>query len=183
MTGTTPLVIRIKKGADGRTSLSCTRADGTTTWQRQEGAQASFFPHHDLTHYAVETVLGHPRGFYALVAAGWDLSDFGTPWPRGRLPKDANLAEMIVGFLDLDRASGQVGTAKDLNAQLAQFCEQNELPLPEKLTDEDLSRVRQKRGELFARWDAVRPGDALELPFNSGAVVEVVDFPNRDYLP
>jgi hypothetical protein len=169
------MVIRIKKGADGRTSLSCTRADGTTTWQRQEGAQASFFHHHDLTHYAVETVLGHLRGFYALVSAGWDLSDFGTPWPRGRLPKDANLAEMIVGFLDLDRASGQMGTATDLNAHLAEFCEQNELPPPEKLAEEDLSRVRQKRAELFARWNAVRPGDALELPFDSGVLAQSVD--------
>ena len=107
MTGPPQMVIRIKKGADGRTSLSCARADGTSTWQRLEGAQASFFPRHDLTHYAVETVLGRRRGFYGLVAAGWDLSDFGTPWPRGKLPKDANLVEMIVGFFDSERASGQ----------------------------------------------------------------------------
>src|SRR5687767_334083 len=142
MTGTPPLVIRIKKGADGRTSLSCTRADGTTTWQRQQGARAGFFPRHDLTHYAVETVLGHRRGFYGLVAAGWDLSDFGTPWPRGKLPEDAHTAEMIVGFFDLDRAAGGMGTVEELNAYLATFAEENDLPAPEKLTDEDLSRVR-----------------------------------------
>ena len=110
------MVIRIKKGADGRTALSCTRPDGTSTWQRQEGAQASFFPRHDLTHYAVETVLGQRRGFYGLVAEGWDLSDFGTPWPRGKLPKDANLIEIIVGFFDRERASGEMGTAAELNA-------------------------------------------------------------------
>jgi hypothetical protein len=166
MTGARPIVIRIKKGADGRTSLSCARADGTTTWQRQQGGQARFFPRHDLTHYAVETVLRHRRGFYGLVAAGWDLTDFGTPWPRGELPKDANLTEIIVGFFDLERASGQMGMAEELNAHLAEFCELNELPAPEKLTDDDLSRVRQKRGELFAQWDAVQPGDALELPFD-----------------
>src|SRR5437773_11708904 len=112
------IVIRIKKDKDGRTSLSCTRADGTTTWQRQEGGQARFFPRHDLTHYAVETVLGHHKGFYGLVAAGWDLSDFGTPWPRGKLPKDANLSEIIVGFLDRERASGERWAAADLNDQL-----------------------------------------------------------------
>src|SRR5256885_9526625 len=58
------ITIRIKKNPDGRRSLSCTRADGTTTWQRQEGGQAAFFPRHDLTHYAVETVLAHRSGFY-----------------------------------------------------------------------------------------------------------------------
>jgi len=161
-----PITIRIKKNPDGRTSLSCTRADGTTTWQKQQGGQAAFFPRHDLTHYAVETVLGHDRGFYGLVAAGWDLSDFGTPWPRGRIPADANLSEVIVGFFDLERASGEIGSATDLNETLATYCADHGLPAPPLLTDDDLNRVRHKRGELFARWEAVKPGDALELPFS-----------------
>jgi hypothetical protein len=168
MNSARPLTIRIKKNADGRTSLSCTRADGSTTWQRMDGSQAAFFPRHDLTHYAVETVLDHDKGFYGLVAAGWDLTDFGSPWPRGRLPLDANITEMIVGFLDLERASGQIGRAEDLNANLAQFCRENSLAAPRPLSDEDLNRVRQKRAELFARWEKVRPGDALELPFSPG---------------
>ncbi len=170
MTRTSALVIRIKKGADGRTSLSCTRADGTTTWQRQEGAQASFFPRHDLTHYAVETVLGHRRGFYGLVVAGWDLADFGTPWPRGKLPKDSNLSEMVVGFFDRERASGQMGTAEELNEHLSAYCDENDLPAPESLTESDLSRVRQKRGELFALWEAIEPGGALELLFDPASL-------------
>ena len=164
-----PIVIRIKKNADGRTSLSCTRADGTTTWQRQEGGQAAFFPRHDLTHYAVETLLGHRQGFYGLVAAGWDLSDFGTPWPRGKIPAVANLSEMIVGFFDQERQSGEIGLAADLNDTLSRFCVEHSLPAPLPLTEEDLEGVRQKRRELFARWEAVRPGDALELPFSPGS--------------
>jgi hypothetical protein len=170
MTGTPPLVIRIKKGADGRTSLSCTRANGSTTWQRQEGAQAGFFPRHDLTHYAVEMVFGHRQGFYGLVADGWDLSDFGTPWPRGKLPKLANLSELIVGFFDRERATGQMGTASEINQELATFCEENGLGVPEKFTESDLSRVRKMRGEVFAQWEAVEPGGALELRFDPGAL-------------
>jgi hypothetical protein len=170
MTGPTPMVIRIKKGADGRTALSCTRADGTSTWQRQEGAQASFFPRHDLTHYAVESVLAQRTGFYGLVAAGWDLSDFGTPWPRGRLPREANVSEIIVGFFDRERASGQLGSPEELNAELARFCEESKLPPPEEFTEGKLSLVRQKRGELFARWSAVEPGGVLELVFDPAAL-------------
>src|SRR5436189_742440 len=112
------ITIRIKKNPDGRTSLSCTRADGTTTWQRQEGGQAAFFPRHDLTHYAVETVLAHRLGFYALVAQGWDLSDFGTPWPRGPMPAEALIPEMIVGLLDAERASGDRLRADDFDEKL-----------------------------------------------------------------
>jgi len=159
------IVIRIKKGADGRTSLSCTRADGTTTWQRLEGSQARFFPRHDLTHYAVETVLEIRNGFYGLVAAGWDLSDFGSPWPRGRIPSEANLSEIIVGFFDLERQSGEHGTARELNKQVAEFCTQNDLSKPAEYDEDDLARVRQRRAEVFALWDAVEPGGALELPF------------------
>src|SRR2546423_460309 len=159
------IVIRIKKGTDGRTSLSCTRADGTTTWQRQEGARATFFPRHDLTHYAVETALGHRQGFYGLVSAGWDFSDFGSPWPRGRLPVEAAISEMIVGVLDLERRTGERVSADELNQKLAEYSVENGLPQQRQLAEEDLTRVRAMRAELFARWEAVRPGDALEIPF------------------
>ena len=165
MTAVQRIAIRIKKGNDGSATLACTRADGSTTWQRQEGGQARFFPRHDLTHFVVETVLGQRNGFYGLVASGWDLSDFGTPWPRGRLPKEANLVEMIVGFLDRERASGERLPAADLNADLAAFARDNGLPEPVQITDADLARIRQRRAELFAAWDAVASGEALELAF------------------
>ena len=165
MPNTQRLVIRIKKSADGRSSLSCTRADGTTTWQSMKNAQAGFFPRHDLTHYAVETVLGHRKGFYGLVASGWDLTDFGTPWPRGPLPGESVLPEMIVGFLDVERASGELARAGDINQRLREYCAENGLAEPPLLTDDDLWAVRQKRGELFSMWDAVEPGNALELAF------------------
>jgi hypothetical protein len=160
------LTIRIKKGADDRTALTCTRADGTTTWQRLEAGQARFFPHHDLTHYAVETVLGFRNGFYGLVSAGWDLSDFGTPWPRGKIPPQANISEMIVGFFDLERRSGEQGSAQDLNQQLAGYCTEKELPPERQFTEEDLAAVRAMRAELFARWAAVERGNALEVVFD-----------------
>ncbi|MBA3467934.1 MAG: hypothetical protein H0T21_11030 [Gemmatimonadaceae bacterium] len=160
----TPLQIRIKKSADGRTSLSCTRADGTTTWQRQQGSQAAFFPRHDLTHYAVENALGLESGFFPLVACGWDLTDFGTPWPRGPLPLAANVSEMIVSFFDRERASGELGTAADLNEVVRSYCVQHGIGAPT-FDDSDVARVRQARGALFQRWDALSSGEALELSF------------------
>ncbi len=163
------MVIRIKKGKDGRVALSCTRADGTTTWQRQEGGQAAFFPKHDLTHYAVETALGLRQGFYGLVSSGWDLTDFGTPWPRGKLPLEAGMSETIVSVFDLERSSGEFATADDLNRRFAEYCAENDLPPQREFTEQDLARVREKRGELFAKWDAVQPGDALEIPFEPAA--------------
>jgi hypothetical protein len=161
------IVIRIKKGKDGRTALSCTRADGTTTWQRQLGAQASFFPKHDLTHYAVETSLGLREGFYGLISAGWDFSDFGSPWPRGKLPLEANLSEMIVGFFDLERRIGEQGVAADLNQRVTEYCADNDMLPPSHFTEDDLVRVRAARSKLFTEWDAVMPGNVLKLNFGS----------------
>ena len=166
MTPARPLLVRIKKGTDGRTTLSCVRPDGTVTWQRQEGGQAAFFPRHDLTHVAVESVLGIRKGFYGLVADGWDLSDFGTPWPRGHLPIEANLSERAVAFFDRERGTGFMGDAQELNQQLEEFCTESGFKPTPRYTEEDLMRVRQKRGELFSNWDSVKAGETFEVEFS-----------------
>jgi hypothetical protein len=159
------LTIRIKKNRDGTAALSCTRADGSVTWQKQNGQQARFFPLHDLTHYAVESVLGHRNGFYGMVADGWDLSDFGAPWPRGPLPVDIDPSELIVGFLDMERATGIILPAADLEEKARQYFEMHHIDRQFAITDKELGLIRQRRGELFAMWNAVAPGEALELPF------------------
>jgi len=166
----TRLTIRIKKNADGSAALSCTRADGTVTWQRQQGVHGTFFPRHDLTHFAVETVLQHARGFFGLVASGWDISDFGPPWPKGRLPEDTDPSELIVGFLDTERASGTHWSAEDFNDKARIYYEEHSIGAePPTLTDDDLTRIRQRRAELFAEWEAVPPGGTLELAFDAGS--------------
>jgi hypothetical protein len=160
------LLIRIKKIRGGSAALSCVRADGSTTWQRQEGSHARFFPYHDLTHYAVETTLGHRRGFYGLVAEGWDFSDFGTPWPRGPIPADADPSELIVGFLDAERASGRAWTTEEFNTAIAQFYASYGATGGFELTESDLLRIRAVARQLFDRWEELPAGEALELPFD-----------------
>jgi len=168
MTEATParatLIIRLKRKADGSASLTCERPDGSVTWERQDGERGGFLPVHDLTHFAVETVLNYRHGFFGLLAQGWNLEDFGQPWPRGRLPAEAVLSEFTVGFFDQERAGGVEWSAEDFNTAAATyFAGKGERPPP--LTDEDLTRIRAARLELFARWRAVPPGDTLELHF------------------
>jgi hypothetical protein len=168
---TGPLTIRIKKNPDGSAALTCTRADGSVTWQRQLGQHGAFFPRHDLTHYAVETVLGHTRSFYGLVASGWDISDFGPPWKKGPITQDAGYTELIVGFLDAERASLVRWSAAEFNEKATIFYRDHKVNVaPPTLTDDDLNRVRARRAELFAKWDAVPAGEALELTFDPSAL-------------
>lgn len=147
---------------DGSAALSCVRADGSVTWQRQEGQQGRFFPYHDLTHYAVESVLPI-KGFYRVVADGWDIADFGKPWPKGPLPDEALLAEVIVGFLDTERAARATWSPEDWNTAASAYFQQQRLPAPSLPTGEALQRVREERGRLFDRWEALPAGETLEL--------------------
>jgi len=68
------LQIEISRRADGAAVLRCTREDGSFTWQKQ-AKHGAHFVLHDLTHYAVETALGYRRGFFALIAEGWEPDD------------------------------------------------------------------------------------------------------------
>ena len=163
------LLIRIKKKTDGAAALSCLRADGSVTWQRQEGQHGRFFPIHDLTHYAVETVLGHRRGFYGLVAEGWDITDFGAPWPKGRLPQDMDPSELIVGFLDAERAGGVEWTTADFNEKASLYFAQHRVPGGRRITAEELERIRALLAELTGRWRALPAGQTFELAFERAA--------------
>lgn len=159
------LTIRIKKKPDGSGAISCTRADGTVTWQTQE-RNAGFFSYHDLTHYAVETVLNHQRGFFGLVAEGWDFEDFGTPWPHGPIPADADPSELIVGAMDAQRASNSEWSTEEVNHHLTAALQTFAAgAVGRTLTDVELRAIRRRMHELFAGWEAVAPGGSLELPF------------------
>ena len=154
------------KRADGSALLRCERADGTSSWQKQEGKNAAFFPLHDLTHFAVESELGFRSGFYGLVADGWDIDDTTGKGARGQLPAEAVTVEQIVGSLDAERASRATSSAEDFNAQAAMFATSRGSPAPRALTDEELDRVRARIRELFYDWFALADGQTLELTFD-----------------
>jgi hypothetical protein len=148
------LSIQITKRSDGGGVLRCTRADGSVTWQKQNARQAAHFALHDLTHFVVETTLGYSRGFYGLIAKGWDVEDTTGKGARGPLPPEALEVERIVGLFDTERAGGQIWTAEEFNG----FS-------PRAMTLEELQRVRARRSELFQQWFAIDPGAALELQY------------------
>jgi len=161
------LKIRFKRHPDGSASLTCVRSDGSTTWQRQQGSYGQVFPPHDLTHYAVETTLGYRRGFYGLIADGWNIEDFAKPWPNGPIPEEAREVEMIVGFFDTERRSFARMTEAEFNDHADRFVAANRSSLgtAPHLTAEQIESVRRCRADLFTRWGQLAPGEALELEF------------------
>jgi len=125
-----------------------------------------FFPKHDLTHFVVETTFGMRRGFYGLVAEGWNLADFGTPWPRGQPSADADPVEDVVQLLDRETGHQPPCTAAEFNGFIAQFQTQHPAACPiAAVTDETLTRLRAQLRELTAQWTALPVGQTLELSF------------------
>jgi hypothetical protein len=155
--------VQIVKKADGAGVLRCVRADGSVTWQKQTDRHAAYFALHDLTHFAVETTLGYRRGFFGLIAEGWDIEDTTGKSARGPLPPEAGEAEVIVGLFFAERASGVIWTVDEFN----EFAAMREARL---LTADEIARVKKKRSELFQQWSAVAPGAAIELQFEAAAV-------------
>jgi hypothetical protein len=157
--------VQITKKADGSGVLRCIRADGSVTWQKQTDRHAAYFSLHDLTHFAVETTLGLRRGFFGLIAEGWDIEDTTGKGARGPLPPDAGQAELIVGIFSAERAGGIIWTVDEFNEFAARVGTRE-------LSFDEIARVKKKRSELFQQWSAVAPGATLELQYETAAVAK-----------
>jgi hypothetical protein len=155
------MIIELKKGHDGPSTLSCVRADGTRTW----GKLHPFFPVHDLTHCAVESVLGFREAFFGLVASGWAIDDFAAPGASRRFPEEARWAESIVGLFDLERGTGRIWTAPGFNEALAESLRGQGVAGFRPVAEQELARIRALRSQTQMLWDSLAPGDKLALPF------------------
>lgn len=142
------------------------RADGSSTWQKHHGPRARFFPRHDLAHYAVETELGFRRGFYGLIAEGWDIADTTGKGARGPIPDEAVVVEYLVGWLDAERADAAIWPASRLREDAAVYFTEAGRPGPPPIDDAQLDRVRATRDSLVRRWADTAPGARFELTFD-----------------
>jgi hypothetical protein len=155
------MVIEIKKGSGGPSTLTCIRGDGTRTW----GTLHPFLPVHDLTHRAVESVLGFRQAFFGLVASGWEIDAFAAPGASRRFPLEARWAESIVGLLDLERGTGRVWTAAEFDDALGESLRGQGVERFRPIAEAELAWMRALRAEAQELWDTLAPGSKLALPF------------------
>ena len=160
------MIIEFAKQKDGSAVLKCIRGDGSVTWQKQEGKHAAFFPLHDLTHYAVESELSFRRGFYGLIAEGWEIAETTGKTARGALPNETLEVEYLVSAFSAERAGGTVSRAAEFNVLAATFADAKGMPDPRELSDEELCRVRSRFNELATQWRALPVDATMQLSFN-----------------
>jgi hypothetical protein len=160
------LRIRFTKRANGAVILQCVRRDGSATWERHD-KQGVFFSFHDLSHFAVEKVLGFRKGFYGLIVDGWDIAETTGKGARGKLPSESILVELVVGLLDRERVGGASPlSAAEFNAQVAEFVANDQLDATRILSEVELMAVRQRIQALQSQWAEVPPGSSFELVFD-----------------
>lgn len=154
------LQVRLKKTGDGPAVLTCVRPDGSATWHRLPDA----FPVHDLTHFVVETTLGFRRGFFGMMAEGWDITDFGSPWPKGRLPAETVAAEVTVGVFWREFFDQPLEIAA-LNQTLASTMPEGVPAGRSSLAATDIALIRERLAGLVGQWRALPRGSTMELTF------------------
>ncbi len=156
------MIIRYKKAshADSSHTFTAIREDGSATGM----ASTDFFIRHDLSHYAVETVLGLQQAFLGLLSQGWDINDFEARQPGSRkariLPAETYYAEVLVGAFDLELALGEQN-ASFFSDRLEEAIGPGAKPL----TEAQLTGIRELQRTLLVKWAALGDGDALELRF------------------
>ena len=170
------------KDPDSQDVLTCIRSDGSRTWSKLHAA----FPIHDMTHYALESEMDAADGFFGLLAQGWDITDFGIPEKRAKMPLEALWIEHVVGIIWREYVTRQAGSHEefreavratvhalrenlDRNAKRtgprADYSEREQSVLDREISEESRARVMSRIGELAAQWARTPRGETMELLF------------------
>lgn len=152
--------IKFTKKPDGEHVISCTRKDGSISWQQS----SNFFITHDLCHYAAETVMNWKHGFYGIVAAGTDITAFDVPKEQRsfQLTEEVILAEELVNLLVIEYSQGKM---ENLLQVLAAICDKDENDISAVITTEKLEAIRTLFSSLIRQWHALEDYKTITLLF------------------
>ena len=185
------VTLEFKKKADGPTTLTFVREDGSRT-SAPIGPATHYGPVHDLAHYVAESVLGTKRGFLGLCSEGWSIQDFGTDTMKD-LPPEAAVAEALAGSLSRMEMMKQWDSLDDFNWSCTSALTQGKASDRSKqwgelgeaidawrrgeaavaVTQDEYDAMWRALLRLRGEWNRVAPGDTLRLVFEPGARVMV----------
>lgn len=145
--------------------LRCVRDDGSATWFQASASNAEFFAAHDLSHFAIETVLGYRTAFYGLVAAGRDLDDFGSQGGVADTRKYSDEAIHAEEAANLMLLAVREDYDFDGFWEILTMAHDSAVsPLPS-VSREQFDAIKAKLSELLEAWRALAIGESLSLEF------------------
>jgi hypothetical protein len=139
-----------------------------------------------MTHYAVESELKVPDGFFGLLAQGWDITDFGVPEKRALMPLEALWVEHVVGVIWREYVTSDASSYEDfaaaVNATISSLSEnlnrhakrggprpdysdEERSILERTVSEADRASALRRIGELAAVWAQTPRGGTMELEF------------------
>jgi hypothetical protein len=118
----------------------------------------------------VETTLGLRRGFFGLLADGWDIADFDVAGAAQRLaiPAEAAAVEHVVNLLMMERLGGEPYASFEVELARAMASGRRPVDASLGISPVQLEAMRARFAELLGQWQALPAGGTLELAFPEG---------------
>ena len=156
------MLIRLTKNTNQPHILKYIRDNGTETWTYGD----DFFIQHDISHFALETILAYKTAFNGMVNSGMNLSDFENREKRAfiNITDEAWYAENMANLFLTEISQG---VFEDFNEVQQQTFQSFNLTYPViTLTDPIIQAIRSYLGLLLLQWKELLPNETLELTFN-----------------
>jgi len=151
--------MEITKNIDKPHVICYMRDDGSKTWMHAD----NFFVRHDLSHYAIEKMLGYTTAFMGMLNSGMDIKDFENREKRKKITmtKEAMNSEQMANLFLMEVAQGDLADFNDTLKQTFTVKEQVfDAPI---VTRNQLATIRKYVRELYKNWDELPAGETMSL--------------------
>ena len=151
--------MEITKNIDKPHVICYMRDDGSKTWMHAD----NFFVRHDLSHYAIERILGYTTAFMGMLNNGMDIKDFENREKRKKITmtKEAMNSEQMANLFLMEVAQGDLADFNDTLKQTFTVKEQVfDAPI---VTNDQLAAIRKYVRELYKNWDELPAGETMSL--------------------
>ena len=152
----------LKKYEQGPFVIKYRRDNGSETWMQAD----QYFVLHDLSHFAIETMLQYKSAFMGMLNNGMHIKDFEHREKRNKIKisEEAVNAENIANLFLMELQQGEL---EDFNQTLREsFNPMKEQLNPVQLSPEQIDAVRNKFKQLVAEWNSTPPGGEMELEYH-----------------
>ena len=154
--------MRITKNTGKPHNLKFIRDNGTETWMYAD----DFFVRHDLSHFALESVMQYKTAFNGMLNSGMDIKDFEDKENRVQLTvtDEAWYAENMANLFLIEIAQGEF---PDFNKVLQEaFVSFNHHYPVITLQEDKIIETRNYLRKLLLEWRELPSGQTLELIFS-----------------
>ncbi len=153
--------LQITKFSGKKNVIKYVRGNGTETWMYSD----DFFVLHDLSHYALEKVLGYTTAFCGMLNSGISIQDFEDRDKRNAvlITKEAVYAENMANLFLMETVQGNFA---DMNAVIKQAHETVDTKYAAPVLGVvEIDTIRTYLRALIAQWHALPVGNTLQLDF------------------